>query len=347
MQRLTREGLMAGLLASLVLLLELQVCRAQEKKKNSKEVKFETADKVELHGSFYPGQGAQDACVILLHKLGGDRQKGGWDELATNLQEQKGYTVLAIDFRGHGESTKLADMQAFWRVPANSSFVGGRGGQKIDHKFFSKAYLPMLVNDVAAAKQYLDQQNNNKVCNSSNVIVIGAEEGAVIGMLWMSTAWQRKRWETNQFNKWMRTGPIEGKDIACGVWLSASDRIGNLLAAQCLVGGFNKQFREEVPMLFLYGQQDTKAATTANTLLGDIKRSTREMPQFTAAREIKTTKASGADLLGNKTLDVEAKIGKYLENVMEKRALSPSIDRPIRKEPEFVPLNKMYGLPLP
>src|SRR5438132_383393 len=90
-----------GLLAFLAvfgLLLVPSSGRAQR----SEEVQFSTADKVELHGTFYFPQKSKAPCAILLHRLGGSREQKGWDSLATLLQ--KDYAVLAFDFRGHGDS---------------------------------------------------------------------------------------------------------------------------------------------------------------------------------------------------------------------------------------------------
>src|SRR5262245_19076486 len=62
-------------------------------------VQFESADKVQLHGVFYPSPLRKDAaCVLLLHRIGGNSQQEGWDALATELQ-RNGFAVLRFDFR--------------------------------------------------------------------------------------------------------------------------------------------------------------------------------------------------------------------------------------------------------
>src|SRR5262249_23029334 len=153
----------------------------------SEEVQFETVDKVDLRGTFYPSSKPKAACVILLHKIGGNRQQNGWDSLAQELQKE--FAVLSLHFRGHRDSTGISP--EFWRNPDNQVLKGAGRAQKISFKDFPPAYFPMLANDVAAAKRYLDRQNDAAACNSSNVIVIGAEDGAAIGALWIASEWQR------------------------------------------------------------------------------------------------------------------------------------------------------------
>ena len=66
----------------------------------------------------------------------------------------------------------------------------------IDHKDFdnrSNEYYPYLVNDVAAAKSYLDKHSSTGQANSSNLIVIGAGEGATIGAMWMESQWHLQK----------------------------------------------------------------------------------------------------------------------------------------------------------
>src|SRR5262245_50586170 len=92
-----------GLIAGLVLALVPSVGRADVPK--AQKVLMETFDKCQLQGSWY-GSGAEatkSPVVLMLHKIGGNHQQEGWEALAQLLQE-KGFAVLAIDFRGHGDS---------------------------------------------------------------------------------------------------------------------------------------------------------------------------------------------------------------------------------------------------
>ena len=63
-----------------------------------REVSFITDDGIKISGDLYKGG---DTAIILLHMYTATKQT--WKDFAQELQ-QKGYTVLAIDFRGHGAS---------------------------------------------------------------------------------------------------------------------------------------------------------------------------------------------------------------------------------------------------
>src|SRR5947209_9068233 len=121
---------------------------------NPQQVSMTTADGVRLDGTYYsqslkPGRDAP--CVIMVHKYGGDRSKTDWINLAALLQNS-GFAVLTFDLRGHGNSTELANADAFWRVALNRS--GIRGGTSatrqsvISYNDFKPNYLPFLVNDL-------------------------------------------------------------------------------------------------------------------------------------------------------------------------------------------------------
>src|SRR5262249_22254161 len=196
--------------------------------KGEEKVKFDTVDGVELRGVFYSSMvpsrsGKKAPCVLLLHKIGGSCTEDGWDQLAHDLQKA-GFCVLAFDFRGHGNSTSI-DSTTFWQDRFNvQSLVKGYDPNKktIAIKDFNKGYYPQLVNDIAAAKNYLDTRNDAGDCNSSSVVLIGAQDGATLGAMWLNAELMRYR----------VTGPLQlakeptGKDVAGAVWLSISPALG-------------------------------------------------------------------------------------------------------------------------
>src|SRR4051812_16610826 len=91
-------------LAALTLLLRPAAAPAQEM---PKAVEFNTVDGVEIHGTFYPSGKPKARTVLMLHDFGEHSRKAEWVKLAKALQA-KDYAVLTFDFRGHGESTKVA-----------------------------------------------------------------------------------------------------------------------------------------------------------------------------------------------------------------------------------------------
>ncbi len=108
------------------------------------ELTITAPDNAKLAASFYPPASAAPAPgVLLLHMLGRDR--ADWDSLAKDLQS-RGYAVLALDLRGHGDSAgpadwakAPADVRAAWEVlvarpevdPALCAIMGGSIGANL------------------------------------------------------------------------------------------------------------------------------------------------------------------------------------------------------------------------
>ena len=133
-----------------------------------------TVDGVKLNAVFYPSPKKNSPTVIMLHPIGDGKniKMPGWKALATTLQTA-GYAVMMFDFRGHGDSTTIDDMQLFFNYPANRT-VKLREKDTIDfkdYKISASTYLPILVNDIAAVKAYLDRKNDKEECNTANTIV--------------------------------------------------------------------------------------------------------------------------------------------------------------------------------
>ena len=308
---------------------------AQNNQVNKEEVKFNTFDGVELHGTFYPGNGgAKSPCVLLVSKIGGNRQQAGWEDLALTLQKND-YSVLSFDFRGCNDS-QTVDPNLFWRVPANLRFIKGANPRKMDisYKEFSPGYYPMLVNDLAAAKAYLDQRNNARDCNSGELSVVGAEDGAAVTILWMFSEWNRRRFTRDAFNRLVPGTTLEGEDLNSGFWLSAPSS----LAGVPLGGFLNRPISEKVPMVFAYSKDDTKAATAAHYLDAFFKgkRLAKLSPELPLG-----VQGSGSDLLGKtdpaKNEDTNAMIYHYLDHIRKDRTTNAWVQR------EAVPL---YPIPL-
>jgi alpha-beta hydrolase superfamily lysophospholipase len=273
MPRLTTSLAAGVFLAGLALLLP-STATAQEKK-NTETVKFETVDAVDLKGTYWPSVKAKKAPVaILLHKIGGKSKDAGWPELAEELQKA-GFAVLAFDFRGHGESTSVG--AAFWNHPMNQNLRKPPAAQQtsVDMKTFPATYYPNLVNDIAAAKRFIERRyNDTGECNCSNIVLIGAEDGATLGALWLASETKRYRIIPVGLAGQKNERP-ESKDVIACVWLSMSESLGSGTVRQ-YVGGINllnKWLRDagntkesklsmtaesKIPMAFIYGKKEPK-----------------------------------------------------------------------------------------
>ena len=181
-------------------------------------VTLTTGDGAKLVARYYPGnQGAKSPAVIVLDDLGGDARPVACDDIARQLAKD-GCTVLCFDFRGTGRS--LSVESEFWDNVNNKQFVKGYKADEppeaIRFADFKPGYLPTLVNDVAAARAYLERRNDARECNTGQTYVIGFGRGATLGQLWLASEWSRFRVSGAQ-NK-VSSKP-EGRDVAGCVWI--------------------------------------------------------------------------------------------------------------------------------
>jgi pimeloyl-ACP methyl ester carboxylesterase len=297
----------------------------------AERVKFDTADQVEIRGTFYPSDRGKSApCVLCLHAVGGNSQQEGWDELAKRLQKE-GYAVLTFDFRGHGDSTTVGPN--FWnQFPANRTIKGYqpyKPKETISYKDFTTPLnYAYIVNDIAAAKRFLDRRNDAGDCNSATTVVIGAESGAALGALWIAYEWHHRRMPVAGIPilATPNRNEMEGQDIACATWLSMSPTFSSGTRKWTIWadGWLRSPVREKVPMYFLYGQQDTRAANFARHLVDNVLRAPSDKHlKLTGMMHIKDTKLAGAELLGKPSLDTESLIIKYLDQVLKDRSTNP------------------------
>jgi pimeloyl-ACP methyl ester carboxylesterase len=348
MMLLSRIGInRAGRLASvetfslvIALTVASPACPAQDPQK----VHFDTVDEVTLEGTYYPSDRKMKApCVLLLHDLGGNCQQPGWTQLAKKLHAN-GFAVLQFDFRGHGSSTAVDP--AFWRVSVNARLKNANPKKtQISYKDFPPGYLPMLVNDIAAARRFLDERNDSQECNTSNLILVGAQEGATLGALWLATEWKRKPSRENDTSA--EPKPF-GKDVAAAVWLSVSPFLGGQRGLGVRLDQWIrfKGDRIPTPIAFLFGEDDKPAAQLANHLYSNVlKADNPPRLKHTAVKGFKT-KLAGVELI-QKISGTDDKILNYLQNVLEGRGENAWYDRDTKRAKfDFVPL-KSFGFASP
>lgn len=119
------------------------------------KVNFETDDGVTIVGNWYPVLHASNT-ALLLHMM--PETKESWRSLAAALNE-KGVSALAIDLRGHGESTK-------------------KNSTTIDFRRFSDRDHQESIKDIETAVSWLSTMGYGE----SSIALVGASIGANLAL---------------------------------------------------------------------------------------------------------------------------------------------------------------------
>lgn len=313
-----------GMMAVALGILLIPEASSQETKKPFKAVKRDfratTADGVRLVGDFYPPEGKNaktpkdTKCVILLHDLQGKRQD--WGRLPEKLQEA-GYAVLAFDFRGHGESTTV-EPQEYWRLnPPRRALAKPPTKISIkDPEFQTALDYAKLGNDLMEAKRFLNLGSDNNEYNSNSMCLIGADEGAVLAVLWTKhglTAQEQRVIDGTPQGK--RAGPRqrqdgkpEGEDVSCIVCLSMRAFLGRDNLEPLLKNGMETLSSRGICTLVLYGEQDKNAAGFGRRAFAWVKSN-----EYSAEKRIEKTNLTGTKLLGQDALKTDTYILDYLK----------------------------------
>lgn len=320
---------------------------AQDKEKDgpkSEKVRFTTTDGVDLHGSFYPSSKKKAPVVLMLHGLGEDSRKKNWVSLAEEIQKS-GLNVLSFDFRGHGLSVEV-DPDKFWKNEHNAAFAGGKTGvgkRSIEFKNFDKRYYPTLVNDIAAARAFLERsRNDDGTCSTSSIILIGAEAGGTLGAAWMASEWFRFK-----LNPPVAVGlePVldtrpEGKDIIGAIWLSLSPKVGDRnVRIDTLINV--PGVKGNTPMVFIFGDGDVIGKKLGIVCEKILQKNGKN--KFTAAFELPKTKLTGSALL-QKSLGTDETITEYLEKLVDAKA-NEWVERDYRKTAYYWRIPGPMGVP--
>jgi dienelactone hydrolase len=121
-------------------------------------VTIDSPDGVKLVGTLFESAKQNSPALLLLHQWQSDRHS--YDEFAKRMQA-KGFTVLAIDGRGFGESTKKAD---------ESLVTAGR----------SIADVQAMLGDVGAAIEFLKKKN----VDATKIGIVGASYGSSLAIIY-------------------------------------------------------------------------------------------------------------------------------------------------------------------
>jgi dienelactone hydrolase len=124
-------------------------------------VHLHTTDDIDIIGTYYPIRQTPAPAVLLIHSVARDRST--WDVFAKLLQ-QNGLATMAIDLRGHGESTRELTVD---------------GAVTLDFRNFTgRDYQDMLL-DLEAAVDWLQAQPE---IDRKHIALVGESLGANIAL---------------------------------------------------------------------------------------------------------------------------------------------------------------------
>jgi hypothetical protein len=320
-------------------------------------VPITTADGVELDGTYYRSlkAGRDCPCIIMVHKYGADRSKADWVSLAGELQNT-GFNVLTFDLRGHGGSTQISNPAVFWKIAFNSRGIhmGGPKKTTIEYKDFKPGYFPFIVNDLAAARRFLEQKNDAGECNIHNLFIIGAQEGAGLGFLFTAAEYARTYRIGQKTLQSYGTLYNAGEDIGAGVWLSLTAQPGTPAGAPTFryVNWVKSHptLRDKTYMSFIFGDKDNRAKSDSDAVFRTITgpgTGVDNKHKLDDLHPVAGTDLAGAALLGQPAMHIGEYVRDYLKKVLtDRRAKAWTEVQPEVNLLNLVPVQN-FGISLP
>jgi pimeloyl-ACP methyl ester carboxylesterase len=286
-RRCVRVALGVAVAASLSIVERPSLAQAPAAPPAPEEILLETKDGVRLKATVFPGGRGKDTVpVIALHDFNGSRQD--MFPLAQYLQATHGYTVIAPDLRGHGESTTTINPN-----------------KKLDATSMPITQFPLMVTmDCETVKKFLIERNNAGDLNIDKLAMVGAGMGSTVSILFAAQDWA---WPI------LATGK-QGQDVKAVAMISPEFVFKNLnMQAAMAEPGVQKS----VSIYVLCGLLDSKAKSDAQRVFNSFSthRKSEKDPKERSLffEESLKTKLQGVKLLTEPALGVSRNIGLFLE----------------------------------
>ncbi|MBI2825138.1 MAG: alpha/beta fold hydrolase [Planctomycetia bacterium] len=278
-----------GTVATAALLVAGQQTTAADKENKlppKEEVTLVTKDDVVLRATYWPGTRDKESVpVILLHGYGGSRQD--FHGLAELLQ-QKGFAPIALDLRGHGDSTQIKEV----RKPLQASTM-------------PSAHFPAMIEDVEAVKQFILAKNNAGQLNIDKLCIVGTEMGALVGANWAITDWD---WPELAVGK-------QGQDVKAMVLISPPEKFKGLRMAEPLG---DRAVRSQLSYYIAVGKEDPAAVRDATKIYTSLARY-HPQPSKIENKDLFFDATMPTKLQGTKLLDNEFKLPDRIVEFLEAR----------------------------
>ena len=200
-----------------------------------------------IHITYYPvgeDQNPMNApVVVLLHDAEGsrlqwDKASGprGQDPFPVALQK-KGYAVITVDLRKHGESVVPSEMKIV--VPQD--------------------YPKMVLGDLVAVKRFIYEQHQDRRLNMRKMGIVAVGMSAPIAAAFAEVDWRQTPYDDAPIAA-QRTP--RGQDVRLLAFLSPRASSGTVHAAKSL--SYLKNPRMEISLLVIVGDDDADGKSDAN-----------------------------------------------------------------------------------
>jgi pimeloyl-ACP methyl ester carboxylesterase len=284
---------------------EYEQLTPEEKLPPSKEIDLETSDGVRIVATYYPGDGVRGRDTVPVVMIHGEKEnRQNFHDLAIFLQ-QRHHAIVALDLRGHGDSTSRVDSTA-----------------KIDpEKMTPEQYMYMsaakisgegVIGDVERVRVFLSKEHDAEQLNIDKLCLIGSSElGCLVAMNWSSVDWMIPDLPTVK----------QGRVVKAIVLLSPKERHKSLKIAEPLR---NEAIRKYISFYIVVGtgQPDRlkDAEKLSKALARERPKPDPDAPENTTLffNDTLDTKLQGTKLLGQ-NLKVEQDIAEFIYKRIEKQ----------------------------
>lgn len=260
-----------------------------------------TKDNVAVNAFYFPSpEGKKAIPVIVVHEWKG--QAGPYMKLFLALRDA-GFAVVALEYRGHGNSKTYTDAQG-----ASADYnIATMGRPDVE---------AIVRYDIEVVKQFLKVENNAGRLNLNTLSMVGIGEGAIMAGYWASRDW-----------KIPSVGRMkQGQDVKALVYVSPEKNHYGL----AMTGPTQDSNLILLPTLIIAGKdsaQGREAQKLGDRLEGIKKRMNRgEALGYEIL--LPNTNLSGPALINEESSVIPKIISFLRENVQSSDRLNPWIDRP-------------------
>lgn len=185
-----------------------------------------TADGWQIPFTYYKSTLGRDApVVILLHMKGSNRNEWKSNGVAEMLQD-KGYAVVAMDLRQHGESKPVGG------TPSGPDALKAR-----DHQIMASA-----GGELEAVKQFLYEEHQRENLNMAKLAIVAPGTSAPVAATWAANDWTKKPYNDAPT---LASRTPRGQDVKALIFLSPETNVPGLQITRPL------QFLRNAPIAFL------------------------------------------------------------------------------------------------